>query len=76
MHAEGYKEKDVVQVTRALKAEDVHRGGAVNVSSGEEGTVVRGEPGGSEYDVEFILNSKRGLYSAVLIVKAEDLAFA
>ena len=74
MHTEGYNENDVVRVTRALQGEDAYRGDPVSVPSGEVGTIVVGEPGDSEYDVEFILNNEHGPYSAVLIVTAEDLA--
>ncbi|MCL1939546.1 MAG: hypothetical protein FWG04_02660 [Desulfovibrionaceae bacterium] len=74
MPVDGYKENDVVRVTRAQQGKDPYLGYPVSVPSDATGTVVRGFPGDSSYDVEFNIPGQGSTYSSsVLIVPAEDL---
>ena len=76
MPIDGYNENDVVRVTRALRGDNPYGGGSVFVPSGQQGTIIVGEPGDRAYDVEFTLDSPGSTYgikNAVLTVAAEDL---
>lgn len=74
LHTDGYRENDIVRVTRALADVDPYTGESVSVDAGAAGTVIVGAPGCDSFDVEFLLRRENGqARSAVLILQAADL---